>query len=443
VNIVEITRNIESKLLGWKASVNRKPLILRGARQVGKTFLLRKFGENYFERTAYFNFDEQPELKQFFTETKDVHRILRNLSLVCGKEIKPHTTLVFFDEIQECNEALGALKYFCEKAPEYTVVSAGSLLGVALTEGRAFPVGKVDFMDIHPVSFSEFLSSSEPRLSDFLENIHGIESIPDIFFNQLLEQFKAYLITGGMPEAIVSYIEDMDIQRVQKILQNILDAYSLDFSKHIDKSDILKVGYVWNSISSQLSRENKKFLYQTVKTGARAREYENAIEWLDRAGLVHKIHRISAAKLPLSTYKDLSAFKLYMLDTGLLRRHSLLSPMAITEGNRLFTEFKGALSENYILQSLVHQFEGKPYYWTSGNKAEVDYVIQFNNDLIPIEVKSGENVRGRSLFIYNELHHPKLRIRFSLKNFTYHNGLLNIPLFFADYTHRIIQQILL
>jgi hypothetical protein len=230
----------------------------------------------------------------------------------------------------------------------------------------------------------------------------------------------------------------MDIERVQKILKSVLDAYSLDFAKHIDKSGILKVGYVWNSIPSQLSRENKKFLYQTVKSGARAREYEYAIEWLDKAGLVHKIHRISSARLPLSAYKDLSAFKVYLLDTGLLRRHALLSPGAITEGNRLFTEFKGALSENYVLQSLITQIEGKPYYWTSGNKAEVDFVFQCNNNLIPIEVKSGDSIRGRSLFVYNEKYQPLIRIRFSLKNLNFHDGLLNIPLFLADYTLKFL-----
>jgi len=435
---MDIIRNIENKLIEWKESVHRKPLILRGARQVGKTFTIKKFGENNFEQTAYFNFDEQPELSQFFKNTKDVHRILRNLSLVCGKEIKPQTTLVVFDEIQECNEALGSLKYFCENASEYAVISAGSLLGVAIAKGRTFPVGKVDFMDIHPVSFLEFLSSSVPELFNYIDSLQGIEPIPDIFFSQLVEQFKVYFITGGMPESIVSYLEDMDIQRVQKTLQNVLDAYSLDFSKHINKSDIFKVGYVWKSIPSQLSRENKKFLYQTVKTGARAREYENAIEWLDRAGLVYKIHRISTAKLPLSTYKDLSAFKLYMLDTGLLRRLSLLSPFAITEGNRLFTEFQGALSENYILQSLKNQFEGLPFYWTSGNKAEVDFVIQNNNELIPIEVKSGKNVRSRSLSVYSEKYQPKLRIRFSMMNLKYDNGLLNIPLFLADHIEKFI-----
>lgn len=438
---MEITRNIEQELVSWKESFSRKPLILRGARQVGKTYLLKKFGKNNFKETAYFNFDEQPELKQFFTNTKDVNRILGNLSLVSGKKINPDNTLIIFDEIQECNEALGTLKYFCEKAPEHAIVSAGSLLGVAMATGRTFPVGKIDFLDIYPVTFSEFLSLSSPSLYSYLQNFQEIEPLPDIFFNQLLEQFKIYFITGGMPESIVSYLDTMDIDLVQKILQNIIDAYSLDFSKHIDKSDILKVGYVWNSIPSQLSRENKKFLYQTVKTGARAREYENAIEWLDKAGLVHKIHRISSAKLPLSAYKDLSAFKLYLLDTGLLRRFALLSPTAITEGNRLFTVFKGALSENYILQSLLTQFEGKPSYWTSGNTAEIDYIIQLQNELIPIEVKSGESVRSRSLSVYSEKYQPKISVRFSLKNLTLNNGLLNIPLFLADDTLKIIAKI--
>lgn len=439
---MDIKRDIEQKLILWKKSTDRKPLILRGARQVGKTYSLKRFGEKNYKKTAYFNFDEQPELKQFFSDTKDVQRIINNLSLVYGQRIIPHDTLIIFDEIQECSEALGTLKYFCEKAPEYDIASAGSLLGVALTKGRTFPVGKVDFLDIHPITFFEFLAAASPQLADYIKSIQIIEYIPDIFFNQLLEQFKIYFITGGMPESIGSYLDIMDIDKVQKILQNILDAYSLDFSKHIDKSDILKVGYVWNSIPSQLSRENKKFLYQTVKEGARAREYENAIEWLDRAGLVQKIHKISAPKLPLTAYKDLSAFKLYVLDTGILRRLALLSPTAITEGNRLFTEFKGALSENYILQSLLIQFEGKPSYWTSDNTAEVDFVIQYQNEIIPIEVKSGESVRSRSLSVYSSKYSPKTKIRFSLKNLSYNNGLLNIPLFLADDTLKIINSVI-
>ncbi len=438
---MDIKRDIEQKLILWKKSSDRKPLILRGARQVGKTYSLKKFGEKNYKKTAYFNFDEQPELKQFFSKTKDVHRIINNLSLVYGQRITPHDTLIIFDEIQECSEALGTLKYFCEKAPEYDIVSAGSLLGVALTKGRTFPVGKVEFLDIYPITFFEFLATSSPQLADYLKSIQIIESIPDFFLNQLLEQFKIYFITGGMPESIGSYLEVMDMDKVQKILQNILDAYSLDFLKHIDKSDILKVGYVWNSIPSQLSRENKKFLYQTVKEGARAREYENAIEWLDRAGLVQKIHKISAPKLPLTAYKDLSAFKLYILDTGILRRLALLSPTAITEGNRLFTEFKGALSENYILQSLITQFEGRPFYWTSDNTAEVDFVIQYQNEIIPIEVKSGESVRSRSLSVYSSKYSPKTKIRYSLKNLSYNNGLLNIPLFLADDTLKIINSV--
>lgn len=435
---IEIYRNIEQQIINWKMSAKRKPLLIRGARQVGKTHIIKKIGRLNFEHTAYFNFDEQPELKKFFENTKDINRIVKNLSLVYGKFIEPKSTLIVFDEIQECNEALASLKYFCENAPQYYVISAGSLLGVAIKKEGSFPVGKVEFLDINPVSFSEFLSLSDPDIFEYLNNYNTIEPIPEIFFNRLLEQFKTYFITGGMPEAVVSYLDDGDLEMVQKNLKNILDAYSLDFSKHIDKPDILKVGYIWNSIPSQLARENKKFLYQTVKSGARAREYENAIEWLDKAGLIHKIHRISSAGLPLASYKDLSAFKLYLVDTGLLRRLSLLSPTAAVEGNRLFTEFKGALSENYILQSLVNQFEGKPYYWTSGNKAELDFVIQNNDDIIPVEVKSGTNVRGRSLAVYNEKYKPRLRIRFSLKNIEYNKGLLNIPVFMADYTKKLI-----
>jgi len=435
---MEIERTAEQHLLNWKSSARRKPMLLRGARQVGKTWLLRHFGNTRYDQLAYFNFDEQPELRQFFAETKDVRRILRNLSLVHGREISPNKTLIIFDEIQECKEALASLKYFNENAPDYHVASAGSLLGVAISDGRTFPVGKVDFIDLYPLSFLEFLSASNPQMLDYLYTINKPNPIPDIFFSQLLDYYKSYFISGGMPEAVVGLLEDKEVESVQKILQNILNAYALDFFKHIGKPDILKVGYVWDSIPSQLARENKKFLYQAVKKGARAREYENAIEWLSRAGLVYKIHRASAPRLPLSSYQDLSAFKLYMIDVGLLRRFSRLSPYAIAEGNRLFTEFKGALSENYILQSLLPQFEGMPAYWTSGNRAEVDYLIQYENTIIPIEVKSGENVRGRSLTEYQKQYQVPLRIRYSLRNLEFRKGLLNIPMFMADLTSRLI-----
>lgn len=435
---MEIERTAEQHLVNWKASSRRKPLVIRGARQVGKTWLLRHFGKTHYEQLAYFNFDEQPELRQFFTETKDVRRIIRNLSLVHGREITSQKTLIIFDEIQECKEALASLKYFNENAPEYHVASAGSLLGVAISDGQTFPVGKVDFLDLYPLSFLEFLSGANTQILDYLQSIDNFNPIPDIFFSQLLDYYKSYFISGGMPEAVVRLLEEKEVESVQKILQNILNAYALDFSKHIGRPDILKVGYVWDSIPSQLARENKKFLYQAVKKGARAREYENAIEWLSRAGLVYKIHRATAPKLPLSAYQDLSAFKLFMIDVGLLRRFSLLSPSVIAEGNRLFTEFKGALSENFILQSLLSQFEGMPAYWTSGNSAEVDFLVQYENRIIPIEVKSGENVRGRSLTEYQKKYQAPLRIRFSLRNLEYRDGLLNIPMFMADMTRQLI-----
>lgn len=435
---IQIKRDIQHQLADWKISSLRKPLVLRGARQVGKTWLLKYFGENEFENYAYFNFEEQPELKQFFTATKDVHRIVQNLSLVNGKAIEPFITLIIFDEIQECNEALNSLKYFYENAPEYYVVSASSLLGITLSRGFSFPVGKVDFLNIYPLSFLEFLSAAEPTLLSYIESIKNIEPIPDIFFSKLVDQFKMYFISGGMPEAVAALIEKQDTALTQKILKNILDAYLLDFSKHADNKIIPKIGYVWSSIPSQLARENKKFLYQTVKHGARAREYEDAVLWLSQAGLVYKIFRNNKPYLPLSAYDDVTAFKLYLFDVGLLRRLSLLDPIAVKEGNRLFIEFKGALSENYVLQSLVKQFETPPRYWTSEGKAEVDFIIQIENEIIPVEVKSDENVRGKSLAFYNKLYKSPVRIRYSLKNLSFDDGLLNIPLFLADCSKKLI-----
>jgi len=274
---------------------------------------------------------------------------------------------------------------------------------------------------------------------NYLNKINVIEPIPDIFFNRLIELFKMYFITGGMPEAVVALLEKQDIELTQKVLKNILIAYSLDFSKHVENKDIHKIGFIWSSIPSQLARENKKFLYQSVKHGARAREYEDSLLWLENAGLVYKIFRCTKPSLPLSAYDDITAFKVYLLDVGLLRRLSLLDPVAIKEGNRLFVEFKGSLSENYILQSIVSQFESLPRYWTSENKAEVDFMIQYKNKIIPVEVKSDNNVQGKSLTFYNKQYKPSLRIRYSLKNLKYDDGLVNIPLFMADYTKKIIE----
>lgn len=435
---MQIKRSVQKKLSSWKTDPNRKPLVLQGARQVGKTWLLKHFGAAEFENVAYFNFEEQPDLKQFFENTKDIQRIVQNLSLVHGLPILPQKTLIIFDEIQECNEALNTLKYFYENAPEYVVASAGSLLGVAMSKGNSFPVGKVDFLQVNPISFSEFLSADDPQLFAYIESVDRLEPIPDIFFNPLVDKLKKFFICGGMPEAVVTLLEQHDVEKTQQVLQNIVNAYALDFSKYAESKDVPKINHLWASIPSQLARDNKKFLYQSVRTGARSREYEDALLWLSHAGLVHRVFKISKPGLPISAYDDLSAFKLYLIDVGLLRRLSLLDPIAVREGNRLFTEFKGALTENYILQHLIKNFEVRPRYWTSGNQAEVDFIIQMKNEIIPVEVKSDENVRSKSLSIYNSLYEPPVRIRYSLKNLKKDEGLVNIPLFLVDYTEKLL-----
>jgi len=435
---MNIERDALKKLTQWKENINRKPLILQGARQVGKTWLLKEFGKRAFDHVAYFNFDTQPALKEFFTKTKEPHQIIKFLSFLNQQPIKPNETLIVFDEIQECYEALNSLKYFCEDAPEYFVACAGSLLGVAMNKGATFPVGKVDFLTIHPLSFNEYLSVSDNNLLAYLESVNSVEAIPEIFFDSLVKRLKEYFITGGMPEAIVSIAEQSDVSLTQTVLQNILNSYTLDFSKHVASKDIQKIHYIWSSLPSQLSRENKKFLFQTVKNGARAREYEDALQWLISAGLVHKIYRSAKPSLPISAYDDLSAFKIYSLDVGILRRLSQLDPVAISEGNRLFTEFKGALTENFVLNCLLRQFETIPRYWASGNRAELDFLVQYQNEILPVEVKSDENIRSKSMAFYRKEYAPEISLRYSLRNLKYDNGVLNIPLFMADFTKKLL-----
>ena len=430
-------RNLEVPLLAWSEASNHKPLILNGARQVGKTYLMKWLGANHFKKCAYFNFDEKPELRQFFENTKDVHRILDNLSIVFGQQIDADT-LVVFDEIQECLPALNALKYFHENLPQLHIVCAGSLLGISLGTSQSFPVGKVQFLTLYPLTFAEFLDQADPKLGTYLKGIQRIEPLPDLFFSSLKDNFKKYLITGGLPAVALSFLETKDFAQSDAVLHDLIRSYELDFAKHPIMKDIAKIGYVWHSLPSQLGRENKKFIYQLVKPGARAREYEDAIRWLEQAGLIYRIQLCKTPKLPLSAYDDLSAYKIYVFDVGILRKQSKLDPIAFTEGNRLFVEFKGALLENYILQSLIPQFEGVPRYWTSGNEAEVDFMVQSQNDIIPIEVKSDENVRSRSLTLYVNKYHPKLAIKYSLKNLSYRDGLLNIPHFMADYTQALV-----
>ena len=435
-------RFILKKLIAWKNYPYRKPLILKGVRQVGKTWILKEFGRNYYKNIAYFNFDENEEYKQFFETTKDVNRILQNLMFASGQKIVPENTLIIFDEIQDCPKVINSLKYFCENAPQYHIACAGSLLGIALAKPSSFPVGKVNFMQIDPMTFSEFLiANGDENLAAYLENTNTIEPIPDAFFNPLSEKLKMYYVTGGMPESVLMWTNARDVSAKQEVLSNIINAYERDFAKHPNISEVPKISMIWKSIPSQLAKENKKFIYKVVKEGARAREYEDALQWLIDARLVHKVYRSNAPGLPIAAYDDLSAFKIYLVDVGLLRRLAHLAPTAFGEGNRLFTEFKGALSENFVLQSLLSQFEVAPRYWTQSNPPyEVDFLIQRENDILPVEVKAETNISAKSLKKFKELFPDKvkLRIRFSLDNLKLDGDVLNIPLFMADYTDRLI-----
>ena len=435
-------RTVMKKLLNWKNSPYRKPLILKGVRQVGKTWVLKEFGRQYYENTAYFNFDENEEYRQFFETTKDVERILQNLMLAGGQKIFPGKTLISFDEVQDCPKVINSMKYFYENAPEYHIACAGSLLGIALAKPSSFPVGKVNFMQIDPMTFTEFLmANGDENLAAYLDSIDTPEPLPDAFFNPLYEKLKMYYVTGGMPESVLMWTEARDVDAMQESLAGIIGAYERDFAKHPNVSEFPKISMVWKSIPSQLARENKKFLYKVIKEGARAREYENALQWLADARLVHKIYRSSAPGLPIAAYDDLSAFKIYLADVGLLRRLSMLAPTAFGEGNRLFTEFKGALTENYILQTLLTQFEVVPRYWSQNNPPyEVDFLIQRDNDIYPVEVKAEANTASKSLKKFKELFGDKvkLRIRYSLDNLKLDGDILNIPLFMADHTNRLI-----
>ncbi|WP_422119042.1 ATP-binding protein [Gardnerella sp. DNF00186] len=436
-------RLIMSKLLAWKNSPYRKPLILKGVRQVGKTWILKEFGKLYYKNIAYFNFDENKEYKQFFETTKNVERILQNLMLASGQKIEAENTLIIFDEVQDCPEVINSMKYFCENAPQYHVACAGSLLGITLAKPSSFPVGKVNFMQINPMNFTEFLlANGDENLAKYIKQIDKIEQIPDAFFNPLCEKLKMYYVTGGMPESVLMWAKARDVNAMQETLFEIITAYERDFAKHPSVSEFPKISMIWNSIPSQLARENKKFLYKVVKNGARAREYEDALQWLVSAQLVYKIYRNTASSLPIAAYDDVSAFKIYLADVGLLRRLSQLAPTAFAEGNRLFTEFKGALTDNYVLQALLTQFEVMPRYWSQTNPPyEVDFLIQRENDIFPIEVKSEANINSRSLKKFKELfpNQTKLRIRFSLNNLKLDDDMLNIPLFMADYTDKLIE----
>lgn len=434
-------RFIMNDLLKWKNSKNRKPLILKGARQVGKTYILKEFGNKNYDNVAYFNFDYDEDLYNIFEHTKDPIRIIEQLSFIYGKSIKKGSTLIIFDEVQECPNALNSLKYFCEEAPEYHIVCAGSLLGIRLSH-TSFPVGKVEFLEMHPMTFLEFLIADNcENLVSYLDSIDKIENIPEPFFVRLEEKLKAYFIIGGMPEVVSSWVTDKDIEQVNKIQKNILDAYDNDFSKHTTTIEANKISLIWNNIPSQLAKENKKFLYQVVKDGARAREYESAINWLRDANIIYKINDVTKPSLPLCAYNNLNAFKIYMLDIGLLRRMTNLDSKIVIQGDKIYEEFKGSLTENYCLQQLSYLYQSNINYFTF-DKYEIDFLIQTKNEVIPIEVKSGNAILSPSSKKYIERYNPKFSIRLSTKNLKSDNSTLNIPLFMIEYLPKLLNLLL-
>ncbi len=435
-------RSAMQSLIAWKQSSYRKPLILQGIRQVGKTWLLKEFGRRTYEKVAYFNFDEHPEYLQFFESTKDINRILTNLQFIIGFPITKETTLIVFDEIQDAPNVLNSLKYFHENGKDYHVACAGSLLGVALAKPSSFPVGQVDFLKIHPMTFTEMMNAEEEKGAlGYLDAKSDLEPIPEAFFTPLVEHLKRYFIMGGMPEAVARWVNERDSSQIDSILYAIIQAYERDFAKHPEPREYPKLIQIWRSLPSQLAKENKKFFYQLVRGGARAREYEDALQWLVSSEVVTKVSRCTKPSLPLSAYEDLSAFKLYTADVALLRKLAQLDSSTFLHPSRLFTEFKGAFAETYILQSLSRLFPTPLRYWTSSdNRYEVDFLLQYKNLIIPIEVKSDTNVSSPSLKAIKRLHGEEfpLRLRYSLQNLKLDGDVLNIPLFMADWSEQLI-----
>ena len=446
-----ITREIITKLENWKNRKDRSPLIVQGARQIGKSWAVTEFGRTHYKHTAVFNFDKQGELKDIFERTKDVKRILGELELYTNVPLMENETLIFFDEIQECKAALNTLKYFKEDAPGYHIIAAGSLLGVAVNKKKdkdgsteeksdTFPVGKVEFLDMYPVTFREYLRMSDETLMRQMEARLGVlEPLPDILFNKLSEQYRRYQVCGGLPKPCSDMLDGAGMQQIETDLDNLRQAYEYDFTKHVAAKDIPKIREIWRSIPSQLSRENKKFVFKVVREGARAREYESALDWLVLSGMVYRIFVCEKPQLPLKHYEDTNAFKVYVLDQAILRTMSELPPEAVITKGDLLKEFKGAMAENFVLGSLLAQGYKTPHYWTiSGNKAEVDFIIQDGIEVRPIEVKAEDNISGQSFKVYQEKYSPSLRLRFSMKNLKLNGNIINIPIFLCDWLKVIL-----
>ncbi len=426
------------ELKKWKNSETRKPLIIRGARQVGKTWLMKEFGEKYYQKCAYINFDDNSRMNKLFEEDFDIDRIIQGLKIESGVKIEAENTLIILDEIQETPKALKALKYFCENAREYHIISAGSLLGVAIHEGTSFPVGKVDFLDLTPLSFFEFLEAlGENELLKLLKS-NDFDMIT-VFETKLKEYLKIYYYVGGMPEVVNAYIEHKDLNETRKIQKKLLDAYEQDFSKHAPTNIVPRIRQLWNNIPTQLAKENKKFIYGLIREGARAREYEIALSWLIDCGLIYQVNRVNTAKIPLSAYQDFNAFKLYLLDVGLLTAMAGVDAKTLLEGNEVFQEFKGSLTEQYVLCQIKECTNLDTFYWSSDTgTAEIDFITQIDGNNVPIEVKANENLQSKSLKSFVQKYNTKINVRTSMSSYRKEEWLINIPLYSIGNIEKII-----
>ncbi len=428
-------RNAMQDLINWKTSEERKPLVLKGARQVGKTWLMKEFGRNYYNSFVYLNFDEEDELKSIFEANKNPQRIIELLSMIAGEKIYPEKTLIIFDEIQECPEALNTLKYFKEKANDYHIIAAGSLLGTLLAKPKSYPVGMVNLLDLFPLTFDEFLQAVEPDLYSFYSGIHKNVQIEEFFHKRLLEVYQYYLIIGGMPECVASWIKYRDPLKISRIQHELIEVYENDFSKHNGKVNSGRILMVFRSIVSQLAKPNEKFMYGAVREGGRARDFEEAIEWLVSAGMLNRVYNVSKMEHPLAAFDKLDQFKLFLFDTGLLKHMAGLDNSAILL--KADYQFKGPLTENYCLQQLRGQFEMEPRYFSDKNK-EIDFALQCGTEIIPVEVKGGEDKSAPSFKKYLAERQPEHAVRFSKRNYRKDGAITNLPLYLVRKTSELL-----
>lgn len=430
-----LKRNAIQVLINWKSSEERKPMVLKGARQVGKTWLMKEFGRNYYKSYVYFNFDEEDDLKSIFESNKNPQRIIELLSMIAGEKILPGETLIIFDEIQECPEALNTLKYFKEKANEYHVIAAGSLLGTLLAKPKSYPVGMVNLLEIFPLGFDEFLNATDPFLFAYYDGIQKEQQIEEIFHNRLLEAYHYYLIIGGMPECVASWVKYKDPAKVSQLQRELIEVYENDFSKHNGNVNSGRILMVFRSIVAQLAKPNEKFMYGAVREGGRARDFEEAIEWLVSAGMLNRVYNVSKMEHPLSAFDKLDQFKLFLFDTGLLKHMAGIDNSAILL--KTDYQFKGPLAENYVLQQLRGQFDVEPRYYSDKN-SEIDFILQYGTEIVPVEAKGGEDKSAPSFKKYISDHQPKHALRYSKRGYRKDGYITNLPLYLARKTKELL-----